>query len=634
MSEIVKSVKIDDQRKKNEWWKELDGPVSVNTIFSHFRTSKSNTKQEVVCESSKSTTKTAIVDIHEAAVKAIKDSLDGKNDELKTILMNEMSKEIDIGTVSEFDKKLAMDIFDSVIGTIAESIADPDEAKRISEAFRHNPEEAKHLIQDNLGKCMEDTQKKILSSVESVIYARIADQIINNPEWLIEKGFCVDIETAHNIAAELKAGNYTSLNGLDAAFLNGVKAELNNLGLDTNAMHMENMDPAAKHIPDHMIFSGPLGVDMSHFIKPENSAANANLMGNAMMYSPQYMVPQINPVGVNVNQMMIPQQAAPVTPVQPTVPSTVPAVPMVTPAEPSTSQMVTKIVTKKQKPEQEKANIEGIPAVEPVADESKKKVAIDFVKPKDEPKQEKPVKDTHVSLRDPDNNAVAMMYPWLNAIETISNNLGQGIKFVQISKPTSQEPCGLIQAFVFVHGELCLPKSFTIDAAGVMYDRRPKFFPVVDLPVGNYLEDYPAYLLFKGGKENPFDPEPVTAMLTGGAAALPRYSAYRPEYYELNKLVDLSSMPRHQMTSVQRKNVQNRLVDGLNKKLFTAALANDRDGFSRWRFKSFDPKTGNFTLTNENCPFRLNMPSFAKKKVLIKFDIDPTTNSPRASILA
>ena len=91
---------------------------------------------------------------------------------------------------------------------------------------------------------------------------------------------------------------------------------------------------------------------------------------------------------------------------------------------------------------------------------------------------------------------------------------------------------------------------------------------------------------------------------------------YKPDKVELNKLVELRSMPKNLAMNVEaRKAVIFRLIKVMKTGLFYKFL--EIAPLSRWKFKSFNPKDGSFVLTNEGCPYRFNMPCYAEKEMLI-----------------
>ena len=500
-------------------------------------------------------------------------------DSLKSMMMSGMN----FGQMSDFEMEFAEEMVDGIVNGFAESISSADDKKNFIDACCHNPEEAKQIFMKNFGNTVSSSFKKILHDVDSVFYTQFSKRVMENPDWLVDKGICQTSEEAFAIAEALKAGDYTCLNTIEDSFLNVLKAGLNNAGIETKT---ETSAAAAHHIKDEVPVSGM--IDMTPFMRQP--------VVPAPQQAPQQPVQQPVVPPVNVQQ---------------------------TPITPAPQPILTKVQPKKEFAPAVNMKVQT-PPVE--MEEKSPKVRPDYEKKPDELKPNAPVENKPKAYHLPENDCLITQYPWLGDIETIANANNEFIRYEIITQIGSNNPSGLIRAQVYLANFVpCAPKSFTIDASGVMYDARPKFFPVLFPEDQKTYEDYPAYLIFLGGHDNKFDPTNVTLMLKGGAGALPKKTAYAPEIYALNKAVDLSTMPRKLMNSESRKATQKRIANSLMKGVFSSAFAMEDPNvskFIRFRFKAFDPKTGEFTLTNVGCPWRFNSPCFSKNAIEMRYTAD------------
>lgn len=500
-------------------------------------------------------------------------------DSLKSMMMNSMN----MGQMSDFEMEFAEEMVDGIINGFAESISSAEDKKNFIYSCCHNPEEAKQIFMKNFGDSVSSSFKKILHDVDSVFYTQFSKRVMENPDWLVDKDICQTSEEAFAIAEALKAGDYTCLNTIEDSFLNVLKAGLNNAGIETKT---ETSAAAAHHIKDEVPVSGM--IDMTPFMRQPITPA------------PQPQVPQ--------QPMQTP--VAPINVQQPIV-------------NPVQQPILTKVQPKKEFAPAVNMRVQT-PPVE--MEEKSPKVRPDYEKKPGELKPDVPVEKKPMAYHLDENNWLITQYPWLGDIEKIANNHDEFIRYEIITQIGSNNPSGLIRAQVYLANFVpCAPKSFTIDASGVMYDARPKFFPVLFPEDQKTYEDYPAYLIFIGGHDNKFDPTNVTLMLQGGAGALPKKTAYAPEIYALNKAVDLSTMPRKLMNSESRKATQKRIANSLMKGVFSSAFAMEDPNvskFIRFRFKAFDPKTGEFTLTNVGCPWRFNSPCFSKNAIEMHYTAD------------
>lgn len=501
---------------------------------------------------------------------------------LKSMMMSSM----DMHQMSEFEMEFAEEMVNGIVSGFAESISSAEDKKNFIYSCSHNPEEAKQIFMKNFGDSVSSSFKKILHDVDSVFYTQFSKRVMENPDWLVDKGICQTSEEAFAIAEALKAGDYTCLNTIEDSFFNVLKGGLNNVGVETKT---ETSAPAAHHIKDEVPVSGM--IDMTPFMRQSVPAPQQ---------APQQPVQQTNVQPVNVQQ---------------------------TPITPAPQPILTKVQPKKEFAPAVNMKVQT-PPVE--MEEKSPKVRPEYEKKPSELKPNTPVENKPKAYHLPENDWLIMQYPWLADIEKIANDNNEFIRYFIIPQSGSNNPSGLIQVQVYLANfMLCIPKSFTIDASGIMYDARPKFFPVMSPENQKTYEDYPAYLIFLGGQENKFDSTNVGLMLKGGAGALPKKSAYRPEIYALNKFVDLSSMPRKLMNSESRKATQKRIIDSLTKHVFDKACAMedpDKVQWTRFRFKDFDPKTGAFTLTNVGCSWRFNYPCFSQNAIEMRYTPDQKCN--------
>lgn len=551
-----------------------------------------------IVEESVASKKEVAQNLNKKIVEAVEHAFDNDNtaikDELAKFISSKIEKELASGDISDFEKEIATDIVKAVTSTICDCISNPEDLKKLDCAFKHNPEEAERLVLDALNKGLGNSaEKKILQTIDGIFYSRILTNVIKDPDWLVKQGFCSDSDTARAVADAFLKGDFSSIDSMDEMLLSSLKKGLENVGVV-----ISESDEAAKmaHIPDRS--AGVIDFSAFGGQKVKIDGDNSQVMSPTQIPFMPPIQQQTIPQQPQQSQQTIPQQSVPQITLQPQQSIQLPP-------------PVNKILVRKEKSEAEKLSIKGAPSPSVEADTAP--VKPDFIT-----KDVKVVKDTPVSIHNPENDLLISVYPWLKDIEEICNELGQQIKFVAISKPNSKEASGLVWAYVYTpNGMFCEQKSFTIDASGVMYDRRPKFFPTLNTAPGWSYEDYPAYLIFSGGKENTFLRDNIRNYLIGGKDALPQRSAYRPEFYQLNKLVDMSSMPTNLMNSEMRKRIQNRLVNAMGVGVFSAALQHDRT--SRWAFSSFNRKDESFVLTNIGVPYRFNGMCFANKKVEIHF---------------
>ena len=498
-------------------------------------------------------------------------------DNLKSMMMSSM----DTNQMSGFEMDFAEEMVDGIINGFCETIT-KNGKKEFMDACIHNPEEAKRIFLKCFGDSIPTSFRKILHNVDSVFYTQFSKKVMENPEWLVDKGICKTSDDAFAIAEALKAGDYTCLNSIEDSFINVLKFGLNNAGVETKT---ETSEPAAHHIKDEVPVSGM--IDMTPFMRQPVAPA------------PQQPV-QTPVAPVNVQQPVVQQTPAP-----------------------APQPILTKVQPKKEFAPAVNMKVQT-PPVE--MEEKSPKVRPDYEKKPGELKPDKPVEKKPMAYHLPENDWLITQYPWLGDIEKIANDNNEFIRYEIITQIGSNNPSGLIRAQVYLANFVpCAPKSFTIDASGVMYDARPKFFPVLFPEDQKTYEDYPAYLIFLGGHDNKFDPTNVTLMLQGGAGALPKKTAYAPEIYALNKAVDLSTMPRKLMNSESRKATQKRIANSLMKGVFSSAFSMEDPNvskFIRFRFKAFDPKTGEFTLTNVGCPWRFNSPCFSKNAIEMHYTAD------------
>lgn len=216
---------------------------------------------------------------------------------------------------------------------------------------------------------------------------------------------------------------------------------------------------------------------------------------------------------------------------------------------------------------------------------------------------------------------------YMAEIEKIALELGYQVQMVPRAAPNGN-PDGLITVVTYQNGNPHpIPqKGFTIDT-GFIIDRRAKMFPAV---INYGYESVPAYQVLipdsDSSKKNKMtiNRKLFEDFFKGGVQMLDeRKSMYSPEFRELNAIVSLITMPTNNMNRETRKSTQNRLVKAMQAGVF--AQAKQKDQGSRFMFKSYDKKTGEFVLTNVGVPIAYDGPIVSSIPIEIHFESGGTT---------
>ena len=295
---------------------------------------------------------------------------------------------------------------------------------------------------------------------------------------------------------------------------------------------------------------------------------------------------------------------------------------MVSDQKPYGNNLVNRIITKKKKNPADTIEITGAPVIK---GSENPKVTPDIVHPiPPAPITNAEEQEKTKAVHNPLNEQLIRKYWFLKNVEETANKLGYSVFFNEKENPKwddPSKPCGLISVYVSKNGITDFHKCFTIDS-GNLYDFRIKFFPgllnsAALFDSGKCYEDFSVYSITLGGKNNEYTDRNLKTFLLGGPLAMQTDSGmYKPDKVELNKLVELRSMPKNLAMNVEaRKAVIFRLIKVMKTGLFYKFL--EIAPLSRWKFKSFNPKDGSFVLTNEGCPYRFNMPCYAEKEMLI-----------------
>ncbi len=220
-----------------------------------------------------------------------------------------------------------------------------------------------------------------------------------------------------------------------------------------------------------------------------------------------------------------------------------------------------------------------------------------------------------------DNSVVKTKYPYLQDVENVALKNGCQVKMMERIGANGNS-VGLIDVYTEVNDIVAEKKSFTIDTGNII-DKRIKVFPVI-LECG--YEKYQAYPLKdrskdKNDKQMVFNEELFKNIFVGGVDSLPDRGMYSPERRELNRIVDLISMPTKDMSSSDRKDVMARLEKAYKSGAFTSSNYYKSGGHAfRFRFKegSFNKNTKTFTLVS-TAPLYYNGPYFSKCLITAAF---------------
>ena len=232
-----------------------------------------------------------------------------------------------------------------------------------------------------------------------------------------------------------------------------------------------------------------------------------------------------------------------------------------------------------------------------------------------------------------DNSELTSKYRYLEDIEKIASKMDIALRMCNCIDHAGS-PNGLIEVYVFTNQSEPNPyKCFTVDT-GIIIDRRAKIFPGL-LQRGYGYEDfeevYPVLISKpdeekgKSKSKNIINEQLFIDIFTGGFELVKgkHRSMYTQEYLQLNRYVDLSTMPTHSMNSNSRKAVRDRLLAALQAGVFTEALKQSPN--SRFIFSLYDKKLGTFSLTNKNVPYRYCGPYMSNKNVGIFFGLNNQT---------
>lgn len=232
-----------------------------------------------------------------------------------------------------------------------------------------------------------------------------------------------------------------------------------------------------------------------------------------------------------------------------------------------------------------------------------------------------------------DNSELTSKYRYLEDIEKIATKMNVALRMCNCIDHAGN-PNGLIEVYTFTTQSVPNEsKCFTIDT-GIIIDKRAKVFPGL-LQRGYGYEDfedvYPVLISKpdeekgKSKSKNIINEQLFIDIFTGGFELVngKHRRMYTPEYLQLNRYVDLSTMPTHSMNSNSRKLVRDRLLAALQAGVFAEAMKQSPN--SRFIFSLYDKKLGTFSLTNKNVPYRYCGPYMSNKNVGIFFGLNNKT---------
>lgn len=239
-----------------------------------------------------------------------------------------------------------------------------------------------------------------------------------------------------------------------------------------------------------------------------------------------------------------------------------------------------------------------------------------------------PVKEEIIPIFD--NSYLKSKHRYLADIEKIAIDCGVQVNMVE-RIGLDGNPNGLIDIVSYTNNstEPNLFKCFVVDT-GCIIDKRAKVFLGAAMSGYENMNAYPVLISKaddakgKSKSKNEINKKLFTDIFTGGIAMLEGVRGmYSNELKELNKCVALISMPTRSMNAEIRKKVRDRLFAAKNAGVFDKA--NKYDSNSRFVFKSYDKKTGCFTLSNAGVPKFFGTPCASQTVVEINFGIDQTT---------
>lgn len=240
-----------------------------------------------------------------------------------------------------------------------------------------------------------------------------------------------------------------------------------------------------------------------------------------------------------------------------------------------------------------------------------------------------------------DNTEMIQKYPFLESIQNIALSCGHTVKFDMIINPHKPErSTGLIGCVTYDrNGIQVLPKSFTIDTGGAMYDHRvkvfsslgPGFTQVHDFstpdgkavrgilsPVGFggfCYEMHSAWGVFDNNSYK-FDENLFKEIFTGGVAAISKRQLYDDTWKKLNSYLAMISLPTKKIAPDVRKATQAKLVELMNQGLF--AQVSVKAPGSRFRFIEPFNNQNDFVISNEDIDKVYLGPLVSTVKVVIK----------------
>lgn len=152
--------------------------------------------------------------------------------------------------------------------------------------------------------------------------------------------------------------------------------------------------------------------------------------------------------------------------------------------------------------------------------------------------------------------------------------------------------------------------GYTIDVSGCILNKKLKWWPVEipDTAAGLAYEDYPCYLVTNTDAWN---------ALIEGKDMSKMIMCNKPSYINLNRYVDISSMPK--VDADLRMKINEKLEKAFSNKQFSDPAVRTKNRFG---FETINPD-GTFTLIN-NAPYRFSFPVIEEDEpiIRIKFDIE------------
>lgn len=188
-----------------------------------------------------------------------------------------------------------------------------------------------------------------------------------------------------------------------------------------------------------------------------------------------------------------------------------------------------------------------------------------------------------------DNNIMTTRYDYLGDIERIALENNIQVQFIERADH-------MISVVVWNGNIPATNKGFTIDP-GFIIDRRKKIFPGIQ----NFFEGFQAYPLFIGGgdKKQTLNEPLIKGLLIGGNNfPKEKEGLYREEYRDLNRYIDLSTIPTKSINGDDRRWIQNQLVAIYKKNFF---FEHTPEG-SRFIITNFDAKKKEIFISNGGVP--------------------------------